>query len=128
MPGYCAMSSASTGTLIDCRADRLTFGKPEEVQSGAAPSPKAACVTFTLLPAASQRLIQLYEGVQLVALGLRQGKFCRKRIGLVGQYFQIVASAGFEAYFRESRGALRRIHKVFLLDAKFPVLPIRHRK
>ena len=51
-----------------------------------------------LLPTAAKSLIELHQSDELVALCLRQSELGGKRVGLVGQHFQVIGSAGFEAY------------------------------
>ena len=51
-----------------------------------------------------------------------------KRIGLVGQHFQVIGSPGLEAHLRQSRGILRRFDQVLLLDSELSILAISNQR
>lgn len=60
-----------------------------------------------LLPSSAERLVELDQCDQFIALRLSEPQFCSEGVGLVGKYFQIVGRSCFEPHLREPGTILR---------------------
>jgi hypothetical protein len=76
----------------------------------------------SLLPTATQSLVQLDQCSQLVSPRLRQFQFGREVVGVVRENFNVVRGSDFEAHLRETRSILRGVDEMLLLDPEFLVL------
>src|SRR6266566_4471589 len=74
----------------------------------------------SLLPAASQRFIQLNQSQQLVELGLDKAQFGGEGVGFVGQHFEITGDAARVSHVGKARCILRGLEQKFFLSPKFP--------
>lgn len=98
-----------------CIVAKFELGRSSQVRTfdhrvaGQIPGPSGTAVgknlraqkslgAYQLLPTASQRLVDLNQGNQFVALRLRQSQLSRKRISFIGQHLQVVGCPRFEAH------------------------------